>query len=49
MSHKLTTKDFYPYQPIVAQHIVDNPFCGLFLDMGMTKTVISLTAIKDLI
>lgn len=49
MGNKLTKKDFYPYQPIVAQHIVDNPFCGLFLDMGMTKTVISLTAINTLV
>jgi len=49
MTTKLTKKDFYPYQPIVAQHIVDNPFCGLFLDMGMTKTVITLTAINALV
>lgn len=42
-------KDLYPYQPPVVQHIIDNPFCGLFLDMGMGKTVSCLTAINILI
>lgn len=42
-------KDLYAYQPPVIQHIINNPFCGLFLDMGMGKTVSALTAINTLI
>lgn len=42
-------KDLYPYQPPVIQHIIDNPFCGLFLDMGMGKTVSVLTALNTLL
>ena len=37
------------YQEVAYQHIIDNLKCGLFLDMGLGKTVITLTAIKDLI
>ena len=39
----------YPYQPPVVNHVMDNPFCGAFLDMGMGKTIILLTAINRLI
>jgi len=41
--------DLFPYQPPVIKHVVDNPFCGLFLDMGMGKTISVLTAINTLI
>lgn len=46
---KFGIKDLYPYQPPVVDHILDNPFCGSFLDMGMGKTVTVLTAINTLI
>lgn len=36
------------YQNRGVQHIIDNPFCALFLDMGLGKTVTTLTAIKEL-
>lgn len=38
------------YQSGIAyNHIIENPFCALFIDMGLGKTVISLTAIVDLL
>ena len=39
----------YPYQAYAIQWILDHPFCGLFLEMGLGKTVITLSAIKRLI
>lgn len=30
-------------------HIIDNEYCALFLDMGLGKTVTTLTAIKELL
>lgn len=36
------------YQGYSIQKIIDNPAAGLFLDMGMGKTVSTLTAINDL-
>lgn len=38
-----------PYQKYAENHIIDNRFSGLFLDMGLGKTVTTLTAIKQLI
>lgn len=38
----------YPYQRRAIQHILDHPAAGLFLDMGLGKTVITLTAISEL-
>lgn len=38
----------HPYQDHATQHIIDNPYCGLFLDMGLGKTVSTLTAISRL-
>ena len=38
----------YAYQQYAAQQIVEKPNIGLFLDMGLGKTVITLTALKDL-
>ncbi|HAK42880.1 MAG TPA: DEAD/DEAH box helicase, partial [Clostridium sp.] len=37
------------YQQYAINHILDNPTAGLFLDMGMGKTVSTLTAIDDLL
>jgi SNF2 family DNA or RNA helicase len=35
------------YQKQSAQFLRDNPFCGLFLDMGLGKTIVTLTVIKE--
>jgi SNF2 family DNA or RNA helicase len=39
----------YPYQAHSEDHIIDNPGAGLFLEMGLGKTVITLTAIDRLL
>src|SRR5690554_1447234 len=39
----------YPYQRRAIQHILDNPAAGLFLDLGLGKTVITLTAVAELL
>jgi SNF2 family DNA or RNA helicase len=44
----LTRNDFYPYQEHGVEHILDNPACGLFLEMGLGKTATSLTGIDIL-
>ena len=43
-------KDFIPhkYQLTAINHVINVPKCGLFLDMGLGKTVSTLTAIKEL-
>jgi SNF2 family DNA or RNA helicase len=38
----------YPYQEHSTDHIIDHPECGLFLEMGLGKTVSTLTAIDRL-
>jgi len=38
----------YPYQDFAKNHIIENPHCGLLLDMGLGKTVSTLTAINEL-
>ena len=38
----------YDYQKYATEHIIENPYCGLFLDMGLGKTVSTLTAINFL-
>lgn len=39
----------HPYQEYAAQRIIDAPKVGLFLDMGLGKTVITLTALSELL
>ena len=39
----------YDYQRTAMQWIMDKPHCGLFLDMGLGKTVSTLTAVQQLI
>lgn len=41
--------DLHIYQKAGKKHIIDNPHCGLFLDMGLGKTVTTLTAVNFLI
>lgn len=38
----------YEYQQTAAKWILERPRCGLFLDMGLGKTVSTLTAIQQL-
>lgn len=40
--------DPYDYQRVASQWIKDHPRCALFLDMGLGKTVSTLTALQDL-
>lgn len=42
-------EDLHEYQLTGIDHIMDNPHCALFLEMGLGKTVTTLTAIKKLI
>ena len=39
----------HPYQQCAIRRITEDPCIGLFLDMGLGKTVITLTAISELI
>lgn len=38
----------WPYQDYATKHIIENPCSGLFMDMGLGKTVATLTAINKL-
>lgn len=40
--------DLHKYQKACVEHIITHPFCGVFLDMGLGKTVSTLTAINYL-
>lgn len=39
----------YDYQRTAQRWIIDHPRCGLFLDMGLGKTVATLSALQELI
>ena len=45
----LRRDDLHDYQVRGVNHIINNEYCALFLDMGLGKTVTTLTAIKDLL
>ena len=45
----LKRDNLHDYQERGVSHIIDNEYCALFLDMGLGKTVTTLTAIKELI
>ena len=45
----LDRSDLHEYQERGVNHIIDNAYCALFLDMGLGKTVTTLTAIKELL
>ena len=38
----------HSYQRYAIERIINDPYVGLFLDMGLGKTVITLTAFNDL-
>jgi SNF2 family DNA or RNA helicase len=42
-------KDLHEYQRTAVDHILKNTHCALFLEMGLGKTISTLTAIKKLI
>ena len=44
----LLKSDLRAYQERLIQHIKDHPNCALWVDMGLGKTVSTLTALKDL-
>lgn len=44
----LTESNLHPYQRACVDHIIKTPFCGVFLEMGLGKTVSTLTAINTL-
>ena len=43
-----TRKDLHTYQNRAVSFIKDKPRCALFLDMGLGKTISTLTALQDL-
>lgn len=44
----LNKSNLHDYQMYGYRHIMSHPYCGLFLDMGLGKTVTTLTAIQEL-
>lgn len=45
----MNESDLHPYQRYAVDFIERHKFCGLFLDMGLGKTVSTLTAVKRMI
>lgn len=44
----LNENNLHNYQKACVEHIIENKFCGVFLEMGLGKTVSTLTAINYL-
>lgn len=44
-----TEKDFHDYQKYCTNYLIQHKKCGLFLDMGLGKTAITLKAIDELV
>lgn len=44
----LKKENLHAYQKACVEHIINNRYCGVFLDMGLGKTVSTLTAIDTL-
>lgn len=42
----MNENNLHNYQIACIQHIINTPFCGVFLEMGLGKTVLTLTAIN---
>lgn len=42
------TLKLHPYQELAKQFIIDHPYCGLFLDLGLGKTGTTLSALYDI-
>jgi SNF2 family DNA or RNA helicase len=45
----MNESNLHDYQNFCVKHVMKNPYCGLFLEMGLGKTVTTLTAINKLI
>lgn len=45
----LDRENLHNYQHTGSTHIIDTPFCGLLMDMGLGKTISTLTAINYLL
>lgn len=45
----LNESNLHDYQKACVKHIIEHPYCGLFLEMGLGKTVSTLTAINYLV
>lgn len=48
MQPVLDKSNLYDYQQACISHIINNNYCGIFLEMGLGKTVSTLTAIEAL-
>ena len=44
----MNKSDLHNYQLACVEHIINTKFCGVFLEMGLGKTVSTLTAIDEL-
>ena len=44
----LTEANLHNYQKACVEHIIAHPYCGVFLEMGLGKTVSTLTAVNSL-
>lgn len=44
----LKEANLHNYQRACIQHIIEHPYCGVFLEMGLGKTISTLTAINAL-
>ena len=44
----LSLVNLHNYQRACVKHIIEHPYCGLFLEMGLGKTISTLTAIEAL-
>ena len=44
----MNENNLHKYQKVCVEHIIEHPFCGVFLDMGLGKTISTLTAIERL-
>ena len=49
MTKLLSLDDFHEYQKASVDHLQRNEKCGLFLDMGLGKTIITLTFLNKII
>jgi hypothetical protein len=45
----LTPEQMHAYQNMAVEFVLAHPFCALFIDLGLGKTCISLTAILNLV
>lgn len=45
----MNKSNLYPYQLHAIEHIIATPGCGLFMDMGLGKSVCTLTAVDELL